>query len=1145
MRWAIVALAVSVAVAHGQSDGAAPDGAAAPPRRLKTIALTSTFREKLHKAHERKADEWEALQKKLKAKALPHTVCTSKNCDQAHPISGKALQKLFGHLGERAWQMWVDGVPLVREAADAKSKADNARDELKRDATAVEDCIVSPFGPYSACSQPCDTGFALSARTVLVHPANGGKACPSHLTLRQPCNTSPCASLSQRAQVEHKREATLRAMELRIMYKKYHEKVQIDCAVGHWGPYAACSAPCGGGVKERRRQVIRVPLFQGRMCPTLAQTKPCNPMPCTAAQASGIKTAAEKKLKAAALSAQVTKVARERLIKRMTRGQQALAAAENKVKHTAAPTTAPTAPPTPVPTPAPTPYGRTMAQDYPSNWATMEQYQRSAWMTRWRVVHQVPRTHFDAPQLAAPINGRLTVQQLMVCRNLKAAPWCPRGKSALEKAIAAKLAQMRHAEASSRPVFSGRVTKSPTAQQQQQQQQQQQALPKWACASLAKRGTCVCPNGAIVLQAPSGAQSEPFLLGGSGGSGGNPRRRLFFGSSSTEKTGSLEQKQQHAAPPAAAAAASAAAAARSMTCSLDAFDDPTDGAQPPSRLFCRCCEPHGKGAHALEQGTCVALVPQGSRGLDAPATTTATTTTTTTTATTTTAAPVAADDDTSSGGGASPAKKSHGDLPKWACAAEGGMCLCSGHVLMGTGTVWLPPVPTRTKVKCGDKRHFGASPAPGSKLYCMCKTLCKAKGSWVPCSTPPPHVKTEKERKADDAQEKAQKILVLRTKIAAAKVKRLHAAEHKQKHDALHKVTAEHRAKKVASRGGAGAHLALSAAEALRYPGAFDDDWASDKAEGLSPAMAAAAAAAAALPSDGLPPCAQGDADNLDDIEPTLCPDGQVKSFANDAADEKVVEDAWEREESHEEEKLVDVNEPVVWAPLKEPILRDTSCPSAFTPRHFAQHLPVEAKQGCCLLDKVLGAVELLWHVRKCQHWHEHVRDPAAVDTARAAGVLLPCEANAVAMFSRDLHSCCCDLPGEGGKTVSSSSGDQCKHAQSCYYDGDDTGMWHALAGLQDHYDKCAQWHVDKGKGLALKEVGANAHVIAKGHCQRLKKGIVTVTKNILALSKALYKKVPEALTEAAGNLLKLCNGKMWFGRYVLLLFASAASLRR
>jgi len=48
-----------------------------------------------------------------------------------------------------------------------------------------------------------------------------------------------------------------------------------DCQVGGWGSWSPCSATCGPGSQERRREILRAESNGGVSCPDLHQTKQC------------------------------------------------------------------------------------------------------------------------------------------------------------------------------------------------------------------------------------------------------------------------------------------------------------------------------------------------------------------------------------------------------------------------------------------------------------------------------------------------------------------------------------------------------------------------------------------------------------------------------------------------------------------------------------------------------------------------------------------------------------------------------------------------------------------------------------------------------------------------------------------------------
>ena len=54
----------------------------------------------------------------------------------------------------------------------------------------------------------------------------------------------------------------------------------VDCVVGDWSDWSACSTTCGGGTRSRSRSVLVQPSGGGAPCPTLVQTDSCNQQPC-------------------------------------------------------------------------------------------------------------------------------------------------------------------------------------------------------------------------------------------------------------------------------------------------------------------------------------------------------------------------------------------------------------------------------------------------------------------------------------------------------------------------------------------------------------------------------------------------------------------------------------------------------------------------------------------------------------------------------------------------------------------------------------------------------------------------------------------------------------------------------------------------
>jgi len=56
--------------------------------------------------------------------------------------------------------------------------------------------------------------------------------------------------------------------------------VGVDCLMGEWGEWSACSKNCGGGVQTRNRSIITPSNTGGKACGETAETRPCNTDPC-------------------------------------------------------------------------------------------------------------------------------------------------------------------------------------------------------------------------------------------------------------------------------------------------------------------------------------------------------------------------------------------------------------------------------------------------------------------------------------------------------------------------------------------------------------------------------------------------------------------------------------------------------------------------------------------------------------------------------------------------------------------------------------------------------------------------------------------------------------------------------------------------
>jgi len=108
-----------------------------------------------------------------------------------------------------------------------------------------EDCEVTEW-IQDECSASCGKGVRTDRRTIITPPKNEGAPCPA-LRAVIDCNVKPCP---------------------------------VDCIVGEWDGWSACTADCGGGVQTRNRKEMRSPEHGGKNCDQEQQTQICNSENC-------------------------------------------------------------------------------------------------------------------------------------------------------------------------------------------------------------------------------------------------------------------------------------------------------------------------------------------------------------------------------------------------------------------------------------------------------------------------------------------------------------------------------------------------------------------------------------------------------------------------------------------------------------------------------------------------------------------------------------------------------------------------------------------------------------------------------------------------------------------------------------------------
>lgn len=110
--------------------------------------------------------------------------------------------------------------------------------------TFIQDCKVSVWTD-GECSVTCGGGTQVLSRTILTHPWKGAECGP--LKMEKPCNENHCP---------------------------------VDCELTDWSGWSGCSAECGGGVKERTRDVLVEEAHGGEACGETTESEECNVAAC-------------------------------------------------------------------------------------------------------------------------------------------------------------------------------------------------------------------------------------------------------------------------------------------------------------------------------------------------------------------------------------------------------------------------------------------------------------------------------------------------------------------------------------------------------------------------------------------------------------------------------------------------------------------------------------------------------------------------------------------------------------------------------------------------------------------------------------------------------------------------------------------------
>lgn len=153
-------------------------------------------------------------------------------------------------------------------------------------------CELSAWSTWSVCSSSCLLDERRRTRNVVTAPANGGAACDA-LTETATCGARRCdcdvkdwstwttctASCGSGSQSRSRTIATVRSECPALSDARACNVPPCpqDCIVSAWSNWSSCSAPCGGGRRERTRAATQVQVGAGMPCPLdLTASEECN-----------------------------------------------------------------------------------------------------------------------------------------------------------------------------------------------------------------------------------------------------------------------------------------------------------------------------------------------------------------------------------------------------------------------------------------------------------------------------------------------------------------------------------------------------------------------------------------------------------------------------------------------------------------------------------------------------------------------------------------------------------------------------------------------------------------------------------------------------------------------------------------------------
>jgi len=119
----------------------------------------------------------------------------------------------------------------------------------------LQDCVIGTWGDWGECSKSCGIGFTTRVRTV--HEPENSKPCP-HIE-----QTEDCAN-----------HHTPGHDSWRLL------RCPTDCVQDVFTAWSDCSASCGGGEQRRFRDTLEEPTYGGAKCGPPSLSRSCNAQAC-------------------------------------------------------------------------------------------------------------------------------------------------------------------------------------------------------------------------------------------------------------------------------------------------------------------------------------------------------------------------------------------------------------------------------------------------------------------------------------------------------------------------------------------------------------------------------------------------------------------------------------------------------------------------------------------------------------------------------------------------------------------------------------------------------------------------------------------------------------------------------------------------